>query len=698
MRTRTPKISVIIPTYNRANYISVAIHSVLNQTYHNWEIIVIDDGSNDSTKEVIRPYLDNISYFYQNNQGEASARNIGINRSKGEFIAFLDSDDLWLPDKLKIQISRLESNDQLSLTYCRAKMIDSHGIFMGYKPTTPALSTRDFLYGARLPMTVLVKRKVFDEVGLFDTNIKVGVDTDLWLRLSMDHKIDYLDEPLAVIRAHNDNISIDKKSMYLGSINTLNKLISNKIVNNFDKRELNNLLAKQYYLLARECNYTYRERKSAFSYCFSALNLNPSVGKMLINKKDDNLLKYKKLLNPYFFLFYTFFTRLLSTNKLIKQSINILFYDPSSGYGGSGKSLSLLINNLNEMNFSSFVLIKNFGPQFTNIKNAKIVKIKNTPNPRRQNIIAFFGYIIPEAIRIFFILKLNNIRIVHVNTNILSGLAPIIAARIAGVPCICHIRLSRNLIKREILFSYWIDHVIVLNINTFKMYRKYFLEERISLIYDGLSMDNENLNNTNAIARCEFCYNSEFCVGIIGRIVEGKGHKEFILMAQKILEKNKAVKFLIVGEPKGDYEDYFIQVVKLVKERNLSDKVIFTGWRNDINNIISGLDVLVQASTTFPEGFGLTIIEAMAMGKVVVATNIPGPSDIIVNGETGFLVPPGDINLMADKILYLLCNPDVARKMGEAGRNRVEKFFAIKNTVKSIEEIYMGVLLRKRQR
>ncbi|MDD4899723.1 MAG: glycosyltransferase family 4 protein, partial [Candidatus Omnitrophica bacterium] len=141
-------------------------------------------------------------------------------------------------------------------------------------------------------------------------------------------------------------------------------------------------------------------------------------------------------------------------------------------------------------------------------------------------------------------------------------------------------------------------------------------------------------------------------------------------------------------------DKFYRQVRDLVSTEQINKSFIFTGWRKDIRNIIADLDILVQASTTFPEGFGLTCIEAMASEKPVVATNIPGPSEIVLDGETGFLVPPKDVNALAEAILKILKGKDLSRKMGMEGKRRVEEFFDVRRTVKNLEEIYENEFIR----
>ena len=366
----------------------------------------------------------------------------------------------------------------------------------------------------------------------------------------------------------------------------------------------------------------------------------------------------------------------LGNMKIILRKKNILFYEPSSGFGGSANALANIVKNINKERFQPSVAIKKYGPQFDRIKKVEIIKLA-----------------LPEVLRIYSIIKKKQISLMHVNTNIISGVPAIIAAKIAGIPCVCHIRQTRKLIKRERFFVQWVDKFILINKQAIETFKGDIKENKISIVHDGLEI--AEFNETGNSLRNEFNLDSQPVVGLVGRIVEGKGHREFILAAEQVLKSLPNAKFAIIGDAKGGPIDYQNEIIKLANDKKLANSCIFTGWRNDVKAIIADLDILVQASTTFPEGFGLTCIEAMALKKPVIATNIPGPSDIVIDGETGFLGDPGDINMMAEKILYLLNNPDIAKKMGEAGRRRVEELFDIKKNVKQVEKIYVDLMDKK---
>ena len=364
----------------------------------------------------------------------------------------------------------------------------------------------------------------------------------------------------------------------------------------------------------------------------------------------------------------------------------VLFYELSSGFGGSTNALANIVNYLDKK-FYPIVAINNSVFSIKNVNNGKIIKVRDYKEDRYLSKIGIFFYliknIIPRVIKIYFAIKRIKVSIVHINTNIMLGIPAIIASKITKIPCVCHIRETRSLIKREKFFAKWVDKFILLNKDAFNLYKKDIPESKLQIVYDGINIDSYRVDEFEGLrVREEFNLDGQPLVGVVGRIVEGKGQKEFVLAAKVVVRVKPEVKFMIVGDAKGGKDGYYKEVEEIVKRENLERNIIFTGWRNDINNIVSSLDIFVFTSITFPEGLPNSILEAMALKRPVIATDIPGPRDIVIDGKTGFLVPPGDIKAMAEKIVYLLDNPEVAKRMGEAGRKRVEERFDIKKQVK----------------
>jgi len=382
---------------------------------------------------------------------------------------------------------------------------------------------------------------------------------------------------------------------------------------------------------------------------------------------------------------------------------NTLFFEPSSGFGGSGNSLFNLLKFLNQEKFKPLVVTLNDGPQFTKIKElgVKIIKLhaKEIEPENNEGVLTYLKlfyqgifYLLPLTLKLLFIIKKYKIDLLHINTNIISGIPAILAGKMAGIPCICHIRQTRRPIKREKFFFRWIDKIILLNQKAKEIYLEDTQSNKLSLIYDGLDLEGFKPKNDRERITKEFNLNGSPCVGVLGRLVEGKGLDDFIKASALVLKEKPETKFFIVGSDPSEDKHLEKELKSLAQTLNLNGNLIFTGWRNDVSDLISSFDVLVQPSSSFPEGFGLTCIEAMALGKPVVATNIPGPQDIVVDGKTGFLVPAYAPTSLAEAILKLLNNPQLAKNMGEEGRERAEELFDIRKNVKKIEALYEEIL------
>jgi len=205
-----PKVSVIIPTYDRCQLVQLAIDSVLAQTYTDYELIVVDDGSTDGTGEALASrYGDRIRYVWQENQGESVARQHGVDTSQAPLLAFLDSDDLWLPDKLEKQVVFLDRHPEVAYVYCWASVIDKDGDpvnwpVLGSQHNPATFSLKQLLLGNFIvsPSTLLLRRAAYDACGGFNPRIQFAEDWDLYLRLGIAHRFGCVCEPLVQVRLY----------------------------------------------------------------------------------------------------------------------------------------------------------------------------------------------------------------------------------------------------------------------------------------------------------------------------------------------------------------------------------------------------------------------------------------------------------------------------------------------------------------
>jgi glycosyltransferase involved in cell wall biosynthesis len=223
-----PKVSVIIPTHNRADLLKEAIQSVLNQTYHNYEIIVIDDGSTDHTSETVKQFPTPISYRYQENSGVSAARNKGIQVAKGDYIAFLDSDDLFVTNKLEMQVAYLQKHQDVGLVYSSYTNVKENLNEIDTKfLTLEGEIHEDILSNCPIATpTVMLRREVLEDMAWFDETMAIAEDIDLWCRIARDWKIGVISEPLTRVRHHQSNTIRDPNLILESHLKRLEKAFS----------------------------------------------------------------------------------------------------------------------------------------------------------------------------------------------------------------------------------------------------------------------------------------------------------------------------------------------------------------------------------------------------------------------------------------------------------------------------------------
>jgi glycosyltransferase involved in cell wall biosynthesis len=222
-----PKVSVIIPAYNQACYLKEALQSVIEQSFEDFEAVVVDDGSTDNTSEIAHSFTDpRVRYIYQENRGLSGARNTGIRASEGVFIAYLDSDDMFLPEKLRLQVAEFEKNPQLGFVAGQAVPIDEEGRRIGqiYKRAIPD-EPAELLLGNPLHVgSVMVRRQCQERAGFFDETLRSYEDWDMWLRLvRLDCKAGWIPEPVSLYRFHTSQMTRNSEQMTRATFSVLDK-------------------------------------------------------------------------------------------------------------------------------------------------------------------------------------------------------------------------------------------------------------------------------------------------------------------------------------------------------------------------------------------------------------------------------------------------------------------------------------------
>lgn len=294
-----PSISVVISCFNYGKYIEDCIESVLNQSVNNFEILIIDDGSTDNSETIINKYKKhkNIRCFWQQNKGQAYTKNRGILESKGEFIAFLDADDVWLSNKLEQQII-LFNDVKVGVVYSTARFINKDGAELFLKSGRGYFKPRRGFVGKYLIFdnfiyfsSSIVRKECFLNVGYFDETIKMGIDWDLWLRISKYYKFDYVYDPLIFYRiGHLGQMSKNIAERFNAADKIMNKYLADNKVNMTD-RLIRKALAYSY------CNrgdyYISRSYNDSMLYYIKALKCWPLSFKVYRGIMNNIYLKYK---------------------------------------------------------------------------------------------------------------------------------------------------------------------------------------------------------------------------------------------------------------------------------------------------------------------------------------------------------------------------------------------------------------------
>lgn len=223
MKKNDIEVDVIIPTYNGMPWLEATVKSVLGQTHEKLTLYIVDDGSTDDTEKYVKSINDSrVVYIKKPNGGQSTARNLGIAKSSSPFVAFLDSDDIWYPEKLEKQLAVFKKNPKVGMVYGHHYLIDENDVIQGnlrhwYRGDIfNELCRGNFISGSA--SMVLVRREVFDKVGVFRESFLIGEDWEMWLRIAKEYEIDFVPEIIAALRQRSDSMQTNHKKMADGLV------------------------------------------------------------------------------------------------------------------------------------------------------------------------------------------------------------------------------------------------------------------------------------------------------------------------------------------------------------------------------------------------------------------------------------------------------------------------------------------------
>ncbi len=247
-------VSVVVPTFNRVDFVLEAIKSISSQTFQPLEIILVDNNSGDNTTEMVAKHFKSVKILIQKKQGVSAARNLGIREASGNWIAFLDSDDQWHKRKLEEQVKSI-SRDKLSADLSHTNEIwYRNKIFLNQKEIHKKLG--GFIFENCLPLccispsSVLIKKKVFDDIGLFDESLDVCEDYDLWLRFCCKYPVNFVDQKLTIKNGgHDDQLSKKYWGMDRFRVQALENLLRSDVLDEWQRQLTKSMLLKKIKIL-----------------------------------------------------------------------------------------------------------------------------------------------------------------------------------------------------------------------------------------------------------------------------------------------------------------------------------------------------------------------------------------------------------------------------------------------------------------
>jgi glycosyltransferase involved in cell wall biosynthesis len=380
----------------------------------------------------------------------------------------------------------------------------------------------------------------------------------------------------------------------------------------------------------------------------------------------------------------------------------ILYVHNSADIYGASRSLTRLLGGLDRRQFEPSVLLPEEGPLKGFIENLDVKVFVDSSLAiltRYTARVPLFLYRFPISVwRLHWLMRKERIDLVHTNTGVIFS--PGLASRLAGVRHLWHVRESFDEFRGQrwkIYSAYMrmVSNKIVCVSNA--VAEQFTNRKKVVVIHNGFPLDEFAVDQPSL--RREFrqrfkIRETDFVVACVGRIKWKRKGQEFLVQAAALLrDKGKPVTLVIVGAPWPGNEEHLHRLRSFVEESDLQDRVVFTGELPDARPAYAASDVVALPSAQ-PEPFAGVVMEAMSMGKPVIATTIGGSLDQVVDGQTGYLVPPAEPDALAEKILILMEDPELRRRMGEAGMERIRTNFDFQRMVERLETIYREVLAR----
>ncbi len=668
-----PAVSVVIPVYNGAHLISASLESVFNQTFQDFEVLVVDDGSTDGTRELLQTFEPQVRVFHQPNGGASSARNHAIRQARGEFIAFLDGDDLWEPRKLELQVETLRAHPESGLCSTECVCFDEKREWplhlLANVPDAGMVFDLLLVDHCVTTSAVMVRRACLDDVGCFDESLRGAEDYNLFLRLAKKYPFRFLRETLVKSRIHAGNLSANLAQMCRDEIVNLDKIDALYPELRLPRRKLQAGIwfrFGQYHF----DNHDFSNARVAFaesirraplrapSYIYFFASLLPGtprerardvvriararVGKAVSEQGGLPQQKGGVAASPK--------TVVMVTWSLVA--------------GGSETYALTLAKNLDKARFEPILCALDQGGALE--AEIRHFKIPYRVMHRRG------GLQFRLMVRMFRLFRQTRARVVHTH-HFNQLFYSLLGAKLVGARVI-HTEHSVEAFKRPRLrlalriLSRFCHRVVVIGEDGARVLCEDvgIPDAKLEIIRAGVDLAAFNESKTEA--RREFGLKASAPVAaIVARLSSEKNHHNLLEAWAKVIQKVPGATLLVAG---AGPEEAALRAQ--IERLELKDSVQLLGVRRDVARVLAACNLFVLASDR--EGLPVSVLEAMAAARAVVATDVGDLGRVVQPEKTGLLVPPRDAEALAAALTALLSDLKRAAELGKAGKSAVAGF------------------------
>ena len=705
---KNPKVSVVIPAYNHEKYVGETIQSVLDQTFQDFELIIINDGSTDNTEAEILKFKDErIRYYFQENRGLSATLNRGIKLARGEFFNFLPSDDAFLREKLEIQLKVFEGNLDLGVVFAYPQLIDAQGKEIHDDPAAlwpivphetkeeifPALFERNFLSAP----TALIRMDCLKKVGGFDESLKYAQDYDLWLRILKYYDAQLLKQPLIRYRWHGENLTWaptseterERTKLLLKAYRSLSIKEIFPSLSPLKEIDCPGDFAKAYHRLAEYLRKSGLEEMKPFSeICEETVkgleNLTPP-GRGLFNKRGG--LDLSQLSDP---------AKFIQRGK----KINVLMETRSLDRGGLEEVIYNIARHLDRDLFNLVIVCTDRGGSVAE-RCRKIgipVEILKDEKEREYREI---------------LLRYDvDLLVTHYSTfgvDFATEMSIPIVSFLHNIYC----WVPDDVLGEMKRVDQKIDRYIAVSqdVKNYSVYRFNISPERIVTVPNGIDLDRLKEKENLSVLRREDIglENGDYIFLNVASLTPAKAHPLILAALKEVIAEHPEVKVLCIGETLDQEYGEFVKAQIAVY--GLERHIRLVEFAEEMHSYYKMSDAFLLPSII--EGWSLSMMEAMAYGLPLILTKVGGASEVVVGNDVGLLADnrypdifgidrsaldnyrnelPPNIRSLKKAMLRFLEEKAYWKEAGLRGKRKVADQFDIRNIVDRYEAVFHSVV------